>query len=185
MAKFKILTVPNPLLRQKSVMVDPKNQAIKRLARELMTFLKNGPEGKSLGVGLSAPQIGKLLRIIIVYSPGSRKFLPMINPEILWQSKRTRLGVIGTKNPYEGCLSVPGIWSKVRRHSIIKVFYQTPNGSLVFRKFRGLTGVIIQHEVDHLNGILFTDRVAEQKGKFFKIEKKPEGKQFFTEIKFQ
>lgn len=171
MAKLKILTVPNPLLRQKSKPVGKTDSQIRQLADQMREFIKKGESGGRLGVGLSAPQIGVLLRIIIVWSAGSRKFLTMINPEIVWASKRTHLGVSGRNNPFEGCLSVPGIWGKVRRFSVIKIRYQTPAGQIVIRKFRGLTGVVVQHETDHLDGILFIDRVLGQKGKLYRYDK--------------
>lgn len=160
---LRILTVPNPILKQKSKPVKKIDREIRRLVEEMVILLKGGKE-----VGLSAPQVGQLLRIIVVWSKASRRFLPMINPEIIWKSRRTRLGLPGRKNP-EGCLSVPGVWGKVRRHSVVKVLYQTPKGQPVVRKFKGLTGVIVQHEIDHLDGILFTQRIAEQGGKILEI----------------
>ncbi len=181
----KILTVPNPILRQKSVSVKKIDPEIKNLVARAVQFLKTGAEGKQMGLGLSAPQVGQLLRIIIVWSKSSRRFLPMINPKIIWHSKRSRLGVPESKNPYEGCLSVPNIWGKVRRHSVIKVLYQTPANQRVIRKFRGLTGVVIQHEIDHLEGILFIDRILEQKGRLYKLEKDKEGKDVFVEVEFK
>lgn len=161
---LKILTIPNPILRKKSKPVKKITPEIKNLVGEMMQFLKKGTEGKATGIGLSAPQIGQLLRIIVIWSKHSRKFLTMINPEIIWKSKRTKLGVPGSKNPYEGCLSVPGVWGKVQRFSVIKIRYQTPANQIVIRRFKGLSGVIVQHEVDHLAGILFIDRIQEQGG---------------------
>lgn len=166
---MKILMVPNPILKKKSRPVGKITPEIKKLVLEMTQFLKTGgegegPRGKTAGVGLSAPQIGQLLRIIVVWSKASRHFLPMLNPEIIWKSRRTRLGIPESKSPHEGCLSVPGVWGKVRRHSVVKVRYLTPTGTAVIRKFKGLTGVIVQHEVDHLDGILFIDRIAQQGG---------------------
>lgn len=162
--KFKILTVPNPFLRQKSKPVAKIDNRIRQLVAQMREFIRKGESNRKKGVGLSAPQIGQLLRIIMVWSAGSQKFLAMVNPEIIWRSKRTRLGL-------EGCLSVPGIWGKVRRFSVIKIRYQTPAGQIVIRKFRGLTGVVVQHETDHLDGILFIDRVLGQKGKLYRYDK--------------
>lgn len=179
MAIQKILTVPNPILRQKSKPVGKIDKKIKNLVAQMVQFLKTGAKGKRIGVGLSAPQVSQLLRIIVVWSKSSRRFLPIINPELLWQSKRTRLGVPESKNPYEGCLSVPDVWGKVRRHSVIKILYKTPTGQPVIRKFKGPAGVIIQHELDHLNGILFIDRILAQKGKLYKLGRK----KAFVEIK--
>jgi len=160
---LKIITLPNPILRQKAKPVGKISSEIKKLVGEMIKILRPAPRNLK-GVGLAAPQVGKSLRIIVVWSRHSRKFLPMINPKIIWYSKRTRLGVPESKNPYEGCLSVPGIWGKVRRHSTIKVRYQNLVGTEIVRKFRGFTSFVVQHEIDHLEGVLFTDRIKEQKG---------------------
>lgn len=167
---MKIRTVPDPVLRKKARPVTKIDKKIQQLVVEMSVFLKKGTEGKMMGVGLAAPQIGISQRIIIVWSKGSRTLLPMINPEIIWKSKRTKLGVPESKNPLEGCLSVPGFWGKVRRFSVIKVSYLTPKNQKVIRRFKGITGVIVQHEADHLDGILFTDRIIQQKGKLIKQE---------------
>lgn len=182
MAKLKILTVPNPILRQKSRPVKKIDKKIKKLVADMVETIKKGPENKPIGVGISAVQVGKLLRISIVYSKKSRRYLTLINPKILWKSKRTRLGVPESKNPFEGCLSIPGIWGKIRRHSVIKVLYYTPTGQAVIKKFRGFTGVVIQHELDHLDGLLFVDRILEQGGKIYKLKKDKEGKEVLAPL---
>jgi len=175
----KIITVPDPLLKVKSkkITFDQKTiLLIKELRKTLIT--KEGIKG----VGLSAIQIGIPKQVFIAWSEKSRKFLAFINPEIVWRSKRMILGV-PRANKLEGCLSVPGIWGLVKRHQVVKVRYQTPTGQTITRRFRGFLGVIIQHEYDHLQGILFTDRVLEQKGKLFELKKNSEGKEFLEELK--
>jgi len=181
---FQDLTLPHPILRQKAEEVNPQDAIIKRLADQMLKFLKTGKKGKSLGVGLAAPQIGQSLRIIVIYSRPSRKYLTLLNPQILWQSRRTRLGVAGSKNPFEGCLSVPGFWGKVRRASVVKVFYQTPAGVKIIKKFRGFTATVIQHEVDHLEGILFSDRISEQGGKLYRLIKDKDDKERLVPYNF-
>lgn len=161
---LKVLTVPNPLLRKKSEPVRNVDKEIRRLVEKMLKILRPQPR-KLTGVGLAAPQVGKLLRVIVIWSRHSKKFLPMINPKIIWHSRRTRLGVPESKNPYEGCLSVPGIWGKVRRYSVVKVRYQNLKGTEIVRKFKGFSGVVVQHEIDHLEGILFIDRIKKQGGK--------------------
>jgi len=168
---LKVLTLPNPILRQKAKPVGKINAQIKKLIEEMIKTLRP-QQRKLVGVGLAAPQVGKSLRIIVVWSRHSRKFLPMINPKIIWHSKRTHLGIPEGQSPYEGCLSVPGVWGKVRRYSVIKVRYQSLAGTEVVRKFRGFTGVVIQHEIDHLDGILFIDRIKKQKGEIITINSK-------------
>jgi len=168
---LKIITLPNPILRQKAKPVGNITPEIRKLVGEMIKVLRPQPR-KLTGVGLAAPQVGKSLRIIVVWSRRSRMFLPMINPRIVWHSKRTRLGVPEGKNPYEGCLSVPGVWGKVRRYSVIKVRYQNLAGTEITRKFRGFTSIVVQHEIDHLDGILFIDRIKEQKGEIVTINSK-------------
>ena len=176
----KIITVPNPLLRQKSEKVQKIDKEILDLIDELeQTAIKK--EGTK-GVGLSAIQVGIPKQVFIAWSEKSRKFLAFINPEIVWKSKRMILGV-PKANKFEGCLSVPNIYGLVKRHQVVKIRYQTLSGQILTRRFRGFLGVICQHEYDHLQGILFTDRVLEQKGKLFELKKDNQGKEFLEEVK--
>ena len=168
---LKIITIPNPILRQKAKSVIKIDAEIKKLVGEMIKILRPKPRHLT-GVGLAAPQLGKSLRIIVIWSRHSRKFLPMINPKIIWHSRRTRIGVPESKNPLEGCLSVPGAWGKVRRYSVVKVRYQNLAGTEIVRKFKGFSGVVAQHEIDHLEGILFIDRIKEQKGEIITINPK-------------
>lgn len=181
MAIQKILTVPEPLLRQKSkpvVNIDKKTLAIIKDLKDTLASQKS-----PRGVGISAPQIGKLWRICLVFSKKSKKLLILINPEIIWKSKRIIEAVPESKNPLEGCLSVPGYWGPVKRHKRVKVRYLSQNNQVVVRKFSGFSSTIFQHEYDHLQGILFIDRILEQKGKVYKQEKDEEGKNVLTEVK--
>lgn len=182
MAIQKIITVPDPILRQKSKPVNKIDKKIKKLARTMAEILKKGPEGKPIGVGLSAVQIGKPIRLFVAYSKKSRKYLTFINPEIIWRSKRLTSGVPERENKFEGCLSAPGIFGLVRRSKAVKIRYLAPSGQIVIRKFDGLTGTVIQHEYDHLGGVLFTEQVLKQKGKLYKLEKDKEGKEVFVEV---
>jgi len=146
-------------------------------------LLKTGADGKPLGVGLSACQAGQSWRLFIAYSPKSRRYLTFINPKIIWQSKKKVFGVPEReKFPYEGCLSIPNVWGKVWRHQKIKISYQNLKDTRIVRKFDGFLSTVIQHEYDHLNGILFVQRVLEQNNKLYKIEKDKEGKKVLAEI---
>lgn len=152
----------------------------KKLVKELKSTLlqKEGVKG----IGLSAVQIGNLTRVFIAYSRKSKKFLTFINPEIIWYSKRLTNGIPQSKSKFEGCLSVPGIWAIIKRSSAIKVKYQTEKGTWQIRKFSGLTATVIQHEYDHTEGILFVDRVLEQKGKLYQLKQNKEGKEELVEF---
>lgn len=114
------------------------------------------------GVGLAAPQIGINRNIIYVqrFDKKDEPFEVYLNPKIVWSSKLLRIGV-------EGCLSIPEIRENVYRNYTIEVEYITRRGQKRSEKIEGFTAVIFQHEVDHLNGILFTDRFAEQETQEF------------------
>lgn len=178
----KIITVPNPILREKSkeVVFDKKTaELVKELKETLLT-----KEGKLTGIGLAAPQIGQSKRVFVVYSQASKKILTFINPKIVWTSKRTQAGLPG-KNKYEGCLSLPNKWAIIRRPKEIKITYQTESGQFQTRKFSGLMAIAIQHEYDHLEGILFIDRALQQGSKIFELAKDKDGREYFKEIGIQ
>lgn len=177
----QIITIPNPLLREKSKEVTLDKETL-GLVAELKKTLAD-KEGQVKGVGLSAVQIGVLQRVFIARSASSKKFLVFLNPEIIWYSKRKTLGVPGSKNKYEGCLSVPNLWAIIKRSSSIKIRYLTENGQAQVRKFKGLSATVIQHEYDHLNGILFIDRALEQEQKIYELVKDKEEKEFLREVK--
>ncbi len=173
----KIIIVPNPILREKSkeVLIDKKtSDLVKNLKQTL-----SGKDGRVQGVGLAAIQIGLPKRVFVAYSEASKKFLVFINPEIVWFSKRL---TDPKKSKYEGCLSLPNKWSLIKRPKEIKVKYQTESGQTQIRKFSKTLATIIQHEYDHLNGILFIDRVLEQKGKIYELKKDEEDKEYLEEI---
>ncbi len=176
----KILTVPNPLLRQRSkeVFIDKKTLDLIKTLKEALS----GKDGKVQGVGLAAVQIGVPKRIFVAYSEASKKLLVFINPEIVWSSKRQ---TDPKKSKYEGCLSLPNKWSLLRRAKAVKVKYQTESGQIQVRKFAGQLSTIIQHEYDHLNGILFIDRVLEQKGRLYELVKDEKGKECLEEIRIE
>lgn len=167
-----------PILREKAQKVEKIDEATRKLSREMRNFLARGDKGRSLGLGLAAPQIGISQRIMVIRS--GQRYLVMINPEIIWHSRRTRGR--GKKSPLEGCLSLPGFYGKVLRCSVVKVRYLTADNAEVTRRFRRLTASVIQHEIDHLEGILFIDRIVEQGGKIYKA-KKTEGKTILEEMK--
>lgn len=175
----KIITLPNPFLRQKSKPASA-GEKTKKLVKELKSTLLQ-KEGMK-GIGLSAVQIGNLTRVFIAYSRKSKKFLTFVNPEIIWYSKRVISGVPESHNKFEGCLSVPGIWAIIKRSSAIKVKYQTETGRTQVRKFSGLSATVIQHEYDHLDGILFIDRALQQKSKLYRLEKDENEKETLKEI---
>lgn len=175
----KILTLPNPILRQKSVAVKIDQATADLVAKLKETLIEK--EGIK-GVGLSAVQIGIPKKVFLAYSKPSRMFLTFINPEIIWYSKKQTQGIPENKNKYEGCLSVPNYWSIIKRSLSIKIRYQTLSGKKQIRRFLGFTATIIQHEYDHLEGVLFIDRAIEQKSPIYMLTKDKDGKEYLKEI---
>lgn len=179
MAVRKIITLPHPLLRKRSTVVDPANADTGRLIRDLCNTLeaKENPRG----VGLSAVQIGVLARVIVIRDP-NKELVPLINPEIIWRSNKGFWKPSKRKNPLEGCLSIPGIWGQVKRDPYIKVAYQNREGKTITKSFRNFPAIVVQHEIDHCDGILFIDRVIEQKGKLYQSIINKEGQETLVEI---
>jgi len=186
MAIQKILTVPSPILRQKSKPVGKISArggpafGWKKIVQDLIETVKSAKEPK--GVGLSAPQIGKLVRIFVVKQ--KNKFTPFINPKITWRSKKMMSQALEKERGFlEGCLSLPPFYGFVDRAYKVKVSWQDLKGKFHQEEFTSKESAYIQHEVDHLEGILFIDRILEQKGKIYQLEKDKEGKELFVEIK--
>ncbi|MDP3985384.1 MAG: peptide deformylase [bacterium] len=146
--KHTIITEPNPLLRKISAPVPVG----KISTPEFQKLLDDMTETMYIadGVGLAAPQIGLSERIIIVET-GDHKPAAYINPEIIKTSFRTTMSE-------EGCLSVPGIYGVVKRHRGVTAKALDRTGKEVTIKTGGLFAIILQHEIDHLNGILFIDK---------------------------
>lgn len=142
---MKILTVPHPGLREKSAEVLDFSSDIHILVEGLF---KTCDEQQGKAAGMSAPQVGVNKRVIVITIPGYR--IAMINPVIDWRKgKDERLP--------ESCFSVPGVIVPVERATKIKVSYQDGNGKKLSLIARNLFARVIQHEIDHLNGILITD----------------------------
>ncbi len=146
--KLIIHTEPNPILRQKAMQIDVK----KITSEETKTFLKDFFDLmiKSDGVGIAAPQVGVSLQVCIVSEAG-KNHQYLFNPEITWFSK-------DTISLNEGCLSVPNVYGMVVRPKAIHVKAYNEKGEKIKLKAKGWLSRVIQHEVDHLNGILFIDR---------------------------
>lgn len=138
----------DPVLRQKASEVDPMDPNIEKLARDMGdTLLESG------GVGLAAPQVGASVRVIVLRT-GPDDWHPRVflNPKIV--------RVEGEQLSMEGCLSVPGRGGRVMRAYKVWLDYQTPGYKFQETvKYRGFMAVAAQHEIDHLDGVLFTDKL--------------------------
>jgi peptide deformylase len=156
MAQLKILQYPDPVLKQKSLEVNSFNEEVDSFINDLIDTLRASP-----GVGLAASQLGVLKRIIAVdVSPGSpgHGLLVIVNPEIV--------STKGMKFVREGCLSVPEYTANIRRAEEVKVSGLDREGKEVMIESAGLEAVCLQHEIDHLEGILFIDRIESVKSLF-------------------
>ena len=151
MALLPIITAPDPRLKKKAETVEKVDAGIAKLMAAMLETMYDAP-----GVGLAAPQVGVLKRIIVVDAARDEeppRPLKMANPEIIWSSPETKLHE-------EGCLSLPDEYEDVERPDRIKVRYLDENNELRMLEADGLLAVVIQHEMDHLEGTLFVDHVS-------------------------
>ena len=151
---YPILTIPDPVLRKVAEPVERVDDALRKLMDDMLETMYDAP-----GVGLAAPQIG-VLRRVIVMDPARDEEDPspivMANPEILERSEEMRLHE-------EGCLSIPEVTAEVERPAITRVAYLDRDGKRQEAELEGLSSTIVQHEVDHLNGVLFIDYLSRLK----------------------
>ena len=157
--KLDIVTLPNPILRQKT-------RPVTRFDDELQTLIDNMIETmrEANGVGLAAPQVGRPIQLTVIETlpkkdeagneiPDSRQLFVIANPRIVWTSRELVDGI-------EGCLSIPGYLGEVERHQAIRVRAQDRYGKKIKLKLTGWTARIFQHEIDHLQGVLYIDKLT-------------------------
>ncbi len=154
MAIREILVVPNPVLKQVSQPVEKVDDDLRALMDDMLETMYDAP-----GIGLAAIQIGVPKRVIVMDLAGpDEEKAPryFVNPEILWASDDTA--------PYEeGCLSIPEVYDEVQRPARVKLKYLNYQGEEVIEDAEGLFAVCIQHEMDHLEGVLFIDHLSRLK----------------------
>ena len=158
MALRKIVTLPEPVLRRKARRVGTFDKNLQTLIDDMIETMREAP-----GVGLAAPQVNVSERLIVIEyaeeedeegeSEKPKKLFVMINPEIVKSSAETLMGV-------EGCLSIPNLVGEVERHATVQVKGLNRHGKPAKVKAEGWLARIFQHEIDHLNGILFPDRAT-------------------------
>ncbi len=149
MSVLEIKKYGDPVLREKALEVDEITPKINKLIDDMIETMY-----ASLGAGLAAPQIGISKRIIIIDGEDDG-LLVLINPVLIKKE--------GKVNEEEGCLSVPGIYSNVERYETVTVEGLDRNGEKIRIKKDGLMGKALQHEIDHLEGLLFIDRISKIK----------------------
>jgi peptide deformylase len=158
---MQIITLGNDILRQKADKIDEIDEEIENLTKQMLEILV-----RDKGVGLAGPQLGIMKRIFVVHVGGDTERV-FINPSIIETSHETC-------KYEEGCLSVPGIYANVIRSESIKMQAWNEKGRPFTLEAGGLLARVILHEYDHLDGILFLDRLTENKKKMLiaKYEKK-------------
>ena len=165
----KILTSETPSLRRKSKKVSRVDKKIIALVKDMKETLRaqKDPEG----VGLAAPQIGKNLRIFVVRL-SQNKLITVINPKVLSKSKKS--SVDKKEEILEGCLSIPNLFGPLKRAEKIRIEFLDEKGKKITKEFVGMEAQIVQHEIDHLDGILFVDKLLARKKPLYKQDKKGE-----------
>lgn len=165
MAKLEIITYPNPILKKMSTKLDKVTDEIATLGQDMLETMYDAP-----GVGLAAPQIGKNIRMLVIDTRSKdeqgnfttedmtelEQAIPfpliLINPVITKKEGKIKWE--------EGCLSVPGYTEQVERFAYVEVEALNEKGEKLFLKADSLTGVCIQHEIDHLDGKIFIERLS-------------------------
>lgn len=163
MAILDIVMDPDPVLRKKAIKLRKADAGIAKLADDMFETMMQAP-----GVGLAAPQIGKSIRLVVIHVPEDEEDgqeevnLKLINPEIIKAN--------GEQFGAEGCLSMPGIAGNVTRAWSVTVKATDVENKPVRIKAEGYLAVVLQHEIDHLDGIMFTDRIEDKKKDLWMVE---------------
>ncbi len=150
-----ILTYPNPLLKRISRPIETIGEEIRALAADMAQAMYEAE-----GIGLAAPQIGEAIRLVVVDITGPEKregLMTLVNPRL------TPVPECGEVESEEGCLSVPEFRAKVRRSAKVRLEASDLDGAPVDIVAEGLLAICLQHEVDHLDGTLFIDRISRLK----------------------
>jgi peptide deformylase len=158
MAILPIRTIPDPVLRQKAKRVKIIDKSVRKLVSDMQETLRTAS-----GVGLAANQVGVTLRLIVINLP-KNECKVIINPEVIRR--------IGSRIVNEGCLSIPGYVGEIKRSEMVRVKAQDARGKEIRIKADGLLAEVLEHEIDHLNGILYVDHLESQ-DKLRKIEPPP------------
>ena len=163
----KIVTIPNKILRMKSKRIGFVDDSIRDLANDMIQTTLDWDHDSEFGAALAAIQIGEPLKLTVVRNDfddaKSKEFTTLVNPEIVKSSNENVSDV-------EGCLSVPGVYGRVSRPLKIKVKAQDINGDPIRLTLEGFPARVLQHEIDHMNGIIFLDHVKDS-SQLFNIDK--------------
>ncbi|MGB6439162.1 MAG: peptide deformylase [Methyloceanibacter sp.] len=154
MAVLPIITIPDPVLRKQAALIERVDAALLKLAEGMLAAMYEAP-----GIGLAAPQVG-ILRRLIVMDPSrdeeAKQPLIMVNPVILERGSEMR-------THEEGCLSIPEFTAEIERPAMTRVSFIDTEGKEQERTLEGIWSTLVQHEIDHLNGVLFIDYLSRLK----------------------
>ena len=173
MTRKDIIALPNTHLRQKSTKAYVDATDTVSLVNDMTSAALDWEDSRphEISAALAAVQIDRLERVVIIRSDfddkATRDFTALINPEIVKYEGEITLD-------YEGCLSVSDIYGKVPRHSKVRVKALDLQGNEVRFKAEGFLARVLQHEIDHLNGIVFVDHIRDQKDAFYTLDKEGE-----------
>lgn len=187
-----VVQAPNPVLGAQAKAVEKIDAGVLKFIEDMKETLvaQKDPEG----IGLAAPQVGKSFQIFVVKPDTDAPFDIYINPvlelmpekEVKQKNPSTTSNAASTKREerekLEGCLSLKIIWGTVKRAKKVKLKWMDEKGQQHEAFFSGFYATILQHEYDHLQGILFPRRVIEQKGKLYKSKKDKEGQDIFEPV---
>lgn len=173
MKKEAIITLPNPHLRQTSARVHVVTDATRQLIDDMTSAALDWEDSRphEISAALAAVQIDRLERVVIVRSDfnnkDTREFITLINPEIVkYEGEMVE--------DYEGCLSVQHVYGRVPRASKVRVKALDGEGNEVRFRAEGFLARVIQHEIDHTNGIVFVDHIRDQSEAFYRLDEKGE-----------
>ncbi len=156
----KIITIPNKVLRMKSKRIGYIDDSVRKLAADMIETTLDWDHDSEFGAALAAIQVNEPIRLTVVrdsFENGDEKnFTSLVNPEIVKSSTEKVTDI-------EGCLSVPGIYGRVKRSLKVKVKAQTLEGNEVRLTLEGFPARVLQHEVDHMHGIIFLDHIKDSK----------------------
>ena len=162
MAVKRVLKYGNPILRMKAKPIETADESIRELAANMIdTMLDNE------GIGLAAPQVGQSVSMFVVdmgLIQEDGEPMAVINPEIIEKK--------GQVSFEEGCLCIPNVRAEVKRPEVISLRYQDIEGNKYEEKIEGLKARVFQHEIDHLHGVLFVDRLGPMKWKLIQKQLK-------------
>jgi peptide deformylase len=151
---YPIITIPDPVLRRMADPIEQVDDDLRRLMDDMLATMYDAP-----GVGLAAPQIGVSRRLIVMDAARDdepKAPIVMANPQILDRSEEMRVHE-------EGCLSIPEVTAEVERPAVTRVSFLDREGKPQEAELEGILSTIVQHEIDHLNGVLFIDYLSRLK----------------------